>query len=173
MRTALIAVTTAAALTAAGVALTVGTAAAGHSNALLEAALDGRSEVATGASDRRVVGDPNGAGEAYVFGVDGDPTTLCYVLTVEGISGLEKAPGAPYQAHIHEGAAGENGPVVANLAWPQGGNAADCLTEGETGKALDRGKVAEILSDPSSYYVNVHNAEYPGGALRGQLTVQE
>ena len=166
MRTALLAVTTAAALTAAGVALTVGTAAAGHENKVLEASLDGRSEVATGASNRRVVGDPNGTGEAYVFGIDGDATTLCYVLTVEGI-------GAATAAHIHEGPAGSNGPVVVNLAAPADGNAADCLTEGEAGKFVGDQTVAEILADPRGYYVNVHNAEYPGGALRGQLAPQK
>lgn len=173
MRKPLIAVTTAAGLAAAGVALTVAPATAGHSNSLLEATLDGRSEVASDAKDRRVVGDPNGMGEAYVFGVDGDPTTLCYVLTVEGIAGLESPPGAPFAAHIHEGPAGANGPVVANLAWPQGGNAADCLTEGEAGKFPSGELVADILANPEDYYVNVHNADYPGGALRGQLTAQE
>jgi hypothetical protein len=129
---------------------------------VLEADLDGRSEVATGATDRRIVGDPNGRGEVYVFGIDGDPTTLCYVLLVDRI-----APATA--AHIHEAAAGANGPVVVNLAAPGDGDAADCLTEGEPGKFVSGQTVADILANPSDYYVNVHNAAYPGGALRGQL----
>jgi hypothetical protein len=143
---------------------------AGHSNTLLEASLDGRSEVASGATDSRIAGDPNGRGEAYVFGIDGDPTTLCYVLTVKGID-------TAAAAHIHKGAAGTNGPVVANLAAPADGNAADCLTEGEVGpgttpKFPTGETVAAILANPEGYYVNVHNAEYPGGAIRGQLEAQ-
>ena len=140
---------------------------AGHTNTVLTAELRGREEVAADGTNRRRAGDPDGRGEAYVFGVDGDPTTLCYVLTVEGI---EEATAA----HIHEGARGENGPVVANLAAPADGDAADCLTEGETGpgttlKFPTGETVADILANPGDYYVNVHNAEYPGGAIRGQL----
>ena len=55
----------------------VGTALAGHTNPVLEADLNGRNEVASGATNSGMVGDPNGRGEVYVFGVDGDPTTLC------------------------------------------------------------------------------------------------
>ena len=145
----------------------LGPAGAGHTNTVLTADLDGRREAATGATERRIVGDPNGRGEAYVFGVDGDSTTLCYVFTVGRI-----APATA--AHIHEAAAGANGPVVANLAAPADGNAADCLTEGETGKfpGNPAGIVADILANPGDYYVNVHNAEYPNGAVRGQLTPQ-
>lgn len=160
----LLAVTTAT-FAAAGLAVTAGVATAGHSNIVLEADLNGRSEVANGVTNNRNVGDPNGRGEAYVFGIDGDATTLCYVLTVDKI---EPATAA----HIHEGARGENGPVVASLAAPADGNAADCLTEGEAGKFPTNEKVADILADPSNYYVNVHNAEYPGGAIRGQLNPQ-
>jgi hypothetical protein len=133
---------------------------------VLEANLDGRSEVATGAKNNRIVGDPNGRGEAYVFGIDGDATTLCYVLTVNKIA-------TATAAHIHEGSAGANGPVVVNLAAPADGNAADCLTEGEDGKFVGDQTVADILDNPEDYYVNVHNAEYPGGAIRGQLALQE
>lgn len=145
----------------------LGQADAGHANALLTADLDGRTEVATDATNNRVVGDPDGRGEVYVFGIDGDPATLCYVLTVDGIE-------TAAAAHIHEAAAGANGPVVANLAAPGDGNAADCLTEGEAGKfpGNPTGIVAEILAHPADYYVNVHNATYPGGALRGQLVAE-
>ncbi|HUF02221.1 MAG TPA: CHRD domain-containing protein [Gaiellaceae bacterium] len=42
------------------------------------------------------------------------------------------------------------------------GDSADCVNPGE---ALAQ----EILANPSEFYVNVHNADYPGGAIRGQL----
>jgi len=136
-------------------------AGAGHANTVLETELRGRNEVSADGS-RRNVGDSNGRGEAYVFGIDGDPNTLCYVLTVEKI---EPAT----MAHIHKGAAGTNGPVVVNLAAPADGNAADCLTQGEEGKFVGGQTVQEILANPEGFYVNVHNAKFPGGAIRGQL----
>lgn len=155
---------------AAGLVLApVQSALAGHTNAVLRADLDGRSEVATGSTDRRIAGDPNGRGEIYVFGIDGDPTTLCYVLLADKIAELDQAPGNGRAAHIHRGAEGTNGPVEVNLAWPQDGQAGDCLTEGEPGKGLDDGEVQEILANPHDFYVNVHNTEYPNGAIRGQL----
>lgn len=133
----------------------LGSAMAGHENIVLESTLDGRAEVGDG---NRIAGDPNGTGEVYVFGIDGDPTTLCYVLTVDRI---EPATAA----HIHEGAAGENGDVVFTLGAPGDGNAADCRSVGALAQ--------EILTNPEEYYVNVHNGEYPGGALRGQLAFQD
>ena len=166
MRKKIMVITGAFGLAVAGVVVQTGVAAAGHTNTVLEATLDGRNEVANGATSKKIVGDPNGTGEAYVFGVDGDATTLCYVLTVDKI-------GTAVAAHIHEGRAGSNGPVVVNLAAPADGNAADCLTEGEAGKFNGGQTVAEILANPQDYYVNVHNAEFPGGAIRGQLAPQE
>lgn len=139
---------------------------AGHLNTVLEAGLSGRGEVGT-AGNNQMVGDANGRGEIYVFGIDNDPTTLCYVLTADKIE--PTFPGGA--AHIHRGGADENGPVVASLAFPVGGDAADCLTEGETGKfpGNPAGIVQEILSNPDDFYVNVHTTEYPNGAIRGQL----
>jgi len=145
---------------------------AGHLNPVLEASLDGREEVAANATHSAIVGDPNGRATAYVFGIDGDPLTLCYVLVdIKRIDELAMAPGNGRAAHIHEGARGSNGPVVANLAWPQDGQAGDCLTEGEPGKfpTGEAGIVQRILTNPKMFYVNVHNSVYPAGAVRGQL----
>lgn len=148
---------------------------AGHLNAVLETQLTGRNEIAADASNSAIVGDPNGRGEAYVFGIDGDPITLCYVLTADRIDPTFVA-GQTGMAHIHRGIEGQNGPVVAALAFPVGGDAADCLTEGESGKFPRIGMagepasiVADILSHPEQYYVNVHTGEFPAGAIRGQL----
>lgn len=142
---------------------------AGHSNTVLHTMIEGSQEVAEDGGT--MVGDADGMGEAYVFGIDGDATTLCYVLSVSGVEQVPVAAGMA--AHIHEGARGANGPVVAALAGPEDGNAADCLTEGEEGKfpTGETGIVQRILNNPEDFYVNVHNPEYPKGAVRGQLQV--
>jgi len=162
----------AAALTLAGGALVLGTggANAGHTNEVLEAHLDGRAEVSPAGRSSAIVGDPDGTGSIYVFGIDGDPNTLCYVLTVDKIALVE--PGMA--AHIHKATEGNNGGVVVNLARPFDGDSADCLTQGEVlpngAPAFPTGEtVAQILANPTEYYVNVHNTEFPGGAIRGQL----
>ena len=99
---------------------------AGHTNTVLNAQLDGRQEIPDNGKSRRIVGDANGRGEAYVFGIDGDPETLCYVLLVEKIQLVPVGEGIA--AHIHFGERGDNGPVVAVLAGPLKGNALATVT---------------------------------------------
>lgn len=143
---------------------------AGHTNLILTADLDGSAEVASDGDMSQIVGDVTGTGQAYVFGIDGDESTLCYVLEVAGI---QQVPvGSGMAAHIHEGAADENGPVIAALAGPEDGNAGDCLTEGEEGKfpTGEAGIVQRILNNPADFYINVHNPQFPDGAIRGQLS---
>ena len=114
-RKTIAAVGAAAAVTAA-VALPVTSAFAGHENTVAKASLNGKKEVDDTVKNKRIVGDKNGRGQAIVFGIDGDPSTLCYSLIVKKI---KTATGAD----IHEGAPGENGPVVAFLAAPGDGTA--------------------------------------------------
>jgi len=153
---------------------------AGHLNILLNADLDGRQEVSAVATSNAIVGDPNGRGEFYVFQIDSaggvdNSKVLCYNLQVKRIGELDMAPGSGRAAHIHKGKFGENGPVVANLAWPQNGQAADCLDARLRPAQFPLGDpvVADIVANPGDYYVNVHNSVYPAGAIRGQLRVAE
>lgn len=142
--------------------LASGATLAGHANHAISTHLSADSLVGT-------AGDPDGKGHAHVFGIDGDPTTLCYVIQVEDIQMVPVGEGMA--AHIHEAAAGSNGAPIAMLAGPEDGDAADCLTEGEEGKfpTGEAGIVKRILENPEDFYINVHNPEYPAGAIRGQL----
>ncbi len=141
----------------------------GHLNTVLIAKMDGREEVGDDPT-QRLVGDPDGSGIGYVFGIDNDPFTLCYSLLVEKIQLVPISEGLA--AHIHEGQRDSNGPVVAALAGPDSGNAADCLTEGEEGKfpTGESGIVQRILDNPADFYINVHTPEFPAGAIRGNLS---
>ena len=63
------------------------------------------------------------------------------------------------------GAAGGSGGVVVPL------NVESKLGEGAlTGSiTAERDIVTDILASPADYYINIHNADFPRGALRGQL----
>ncbi|NNE72905.1 MAG: CHRD domain-containing protein [Acidimicrobiales bacterium] len=140
----------------AGVAVSsIGIAGAAHGGALTEGSFSGRAEVAADATNNRIVGDPNGRGNAYVFSTG--EGIVCYVLEVDKI---EPATAA----HIHAAPTGANGPVVVALSPPTTGTSAGCVDTGDAELAADI-----TLNSPGDYYVNVHNTTYPGGAVRAQL----
>jgi hypothetical protein len=67
-------------------------------------------------------------------------------------------------SHIHRGAAGVTGPVIIPFNQPfVNGVSTGTLT------GIASGFFTEILANPPGYYFNVHNADFAGGALRGQL----
>ena len=72
---------------------------------------------------------------------------------------------APAAMHIHSGAMGEGGGVVVPLNVEMGGEEGT-LAGSTTG---DADSVTAILASPSDYYVNIHNADFRPGAIRGQL----
>jgi hypothetical protein len=114
----------------------------------LEAALDGKNEV----PDK---GDPNGSGLAKVA-VKKAQKKVCATITYEDIE-------APNAAHIHKGKEGVAGPIKVTLH--EGSFASGERTCVKVGKKL----AGKIENRPANFYVNVHNAEYPNGAIRGQL----
>jgi hypothetical protein len=101
-------------------------------------------------------GDPVGTGTATVR-LRAAQGQVCYQLAASNLP-----PAAA--AHIHRASAGSSGPVVLPLKTPNAaGKASGCATAVRT-------LVSAILANPGSYYVNVHTAEFPDGAIRGQLT---
>ena len=103
-------------------------------------------------------GDLDGTGTARVR-VDAATGTLCWELTARGIEPASAA-------HIHRGEAGSTGPPVATLAAP----GASERSEGCANVALELAR--EMIARPHAFYVNVHNARFPAGAIRGQLRGQ-
>jgi hypothetical protein len=155
------------AVTVAVAALLLGTGgsavATGRLN-VLNAHLDGRQEISP--TGQPGAGDPDGRGFALVLAPKNRPTTLCYILVAHKI-----APATV--SHIHQAPAGTNGSIVVHLTPPTNGISADCVTEGDVmpnGMPVFAGvTVQQIVDNPAGFYVNVHNAGFPAGAIRGQL----
>lgn len=102
-------------------------------------------------------GDPDGSGtvEVRVMPATGQ---VCWNLYARGI---DPATGA----HIHRGAAGTapDIPFVLRLTTPDAaGRSQGCAN-------VDRRLAQELSLRAHEFYVNVHTAAHPAGAIRGQL----
>ena len=117
--------------------------------ATLEASLTGEKEVPG-------PGDPNGRGEAEVKVHN---AKVCYTLTFKRIASATAA-------HIHQGGPNVAGPVKVTLF-----ERLNNPVERHISRCVDISRsLSEALREhPGRYYVNVHNAPYPDGAIRGQL----
>jgi hypothetical protein len=94
-------------------------------------------------------GDPNGSGTA-TLSINPGTGEVCWTIEVEGIDPITAA-------HIHSAPSTTTGSIVVHL-------------DPDTGCTIVTRELAlKIITDPTSYYVNVHSAVYPAGALRGQL----
>jgi hypothetical protein len=104
-------------------------------------------------------GDPDATGTAVLTLKS---TQVCYVITA-------KKAGSTFAAgHVHTGKKGVAGPVFIPL-WTKpkkltGGKLTGCSPK------VKAGDIAKLKAKPENYYVNIHNAAYPDGASRGQLT---
>lgn len=100
-------------------------------------------------------GDPDGSGRAEIS-ISDELNQVCWDLnSIRNI-------GTIAAAHIHVGAAGTNGPPVFTLSQANEGGWRGCKSAAEWTQN-------RIEGNPEAFYVNVHTAEYPNGAIRGQL----
>ncbi len=99
-----------------------------------------------------------GTGTATIT-IDRNAQTVCYSITTQNVALPLLA------AHIHEALAGQAGPVVVPLftAPVNSATTSGCVT------GVNKNLLKDILRNPEEYYVNVHNAPFPNGAVRGQL----
>jgi hypothetical protein len=136
----------AASLTLAATSLAAASAAGGRP---FSTELTGAAEVAGG--------DPDGSGTAMLT-LNPGLQQVCWEISVSGVAPI-------VAAHIHKAAVGVAGPVVVPLFPPlpdADGFSTGCIH-------AERNLILDIIQNPEEYYVNVHNADFPSGALRGQL----
>ena len=151
-------------------------AAPGQAVTIFSAVLDGSQEVPT----------PSGSsatGNATLVLSD-DEQSLTYVITTIGLDFAAQTADTSddvTRAHIHNAAAGSNGPIVFGFIDPSDDTddfvltfVASTLTATMTG-VWDAGDSGESLSAfvaalrAGELYINVHTNAFPGGEIRGQI----
>ncbi len=143
-------------LIAAIVALVLAPVAQGQSKSTFVAKLSAENEV-----PGCPAGEASGARGVAIVRVNEETGTITYRVVANKLPGtIAGSPGA----HIHVGAAGAAGPVVAPLQLT-GRDQGPVATGTTTNPAL----AAAIVANPANYYVNIHTTACPGGAVRGQL----
>lgn len=137
------------ALIAVVVAMPIAMAAAGGAgaNATLRASLSGKQEVSAG--------DADGRGSARITTFPGSGR-VCFAIHLSKV-------GTVTQGHIHKARKGRDGNVVVILFSRAATQPKGCV------RSVSKSLIRDIERHPSRYYVNVHNAQFPAGALRGQL----
>ena len=108
-------------------------------------------------------GDTDGSGTGTVT-INPGQRRVCWEFTVANIA-------APNRGHIHKAPAGVNGPIVVNFfnvppfdTTPDPAPALSGCTAD-----LNRELLNDIIQHPTEYYLNLHNADFQAGAIRGQL----
>jgi hypothetical protein len=132
--------------------LLVGIAAVGLVPAAFAASPTGKTMQATLTGRAEVPRGPTTASGGVTVRVTG-PRRVCWTFKLGRVA-------APTAAHIHRGDPGQRGPIVIPLGKAY--RATGCA-------AAPAAAVIALVKHPRRFYVNVHNASYPGGVVRGQL----
>lgn len=105
----------------------------------------------TGLNELPNFGDPDGSG-LFKFTFNSAQNQVCYELTTNNLADITGI-------HIRSGDRSTTGPTLINLPASV---AKDCVL-------VEADKLAEVMKNPSNYYISVQTKEFPNGAIRGQL----
>jgi hypothetical protein len=91
----------------------------------------------------------------FSYTIDG--TEFCWTLSWRGIAD-------PLDGHVHFAPRGTAGPIAIDLDTDDvgGPDVSGC-------RMITAALASAITSDPGAYYVNLHNAGFQAGAIRGEL----
>lgn len=129
--------------------------AGGKGGTVLATSLRGANEVPVQGGP--AVGDRDGAALEFIR-IQGDKVSVAVTW---------RGTGRPTMLHIHQGAKGTNGGVEVDFTRLLG-KAGSHHAVG-TVKVQDAALLGQLKNDPGAFYANLHTAEFPGGAVRGQL----
>ena len=105
-------------------------------------------------------GDPDGSATGSIT-VNVGQDRVCWEFTnVANVAPVNRG-------HIHKAPPGANGDIVVDFFNVDPGTQGP-LT-GCTTTPLGKDLLKDIIQNPSAYYLNLHNADFPAGAVRGQL----
>jgi CHRD domain len=111
--------------------------------------------------------DPDGTGRAKVE-LKPAEEQICFAVSFRNI-------GTPNRGHIHQGVAGMNGDIVVEFFELVATPSDPRHDELEDRSRLEGCVPASpsilnaIAANPAGFYVNLHDARFPAGAIRGQL----
>jgi hypothetical protein len=101
-------------------------------------------------------GDPDGQGGVFVA-LGRKSGSFCFFADTANVS-------TPLTAvHLHRGQRGQTGQMVLELHGSTGDpDSSGCFD-------LSRDQIRDISRFRGGYYIDIHNEEFPGGAIRAQL----
>jgi len=104
-------------------------------------------------------GDPDGTASGTIS-IDSTSGLISWSFTFQNIA-------APTAMHIHgpNGPAGTNANIFVGLGVNTSGGAGTLIDSLTT----DPANATAINANPTDFYMNIHNGDFPNGAIRGQL----
>jgi hypothetical protein len=114
-------------------------------------------------------GDPDGTAIGTIFFDNGTGIGPTGSATINlTLSGLDVGTIDLTGHHIHQAPSTTTGSIVIDFGDPDVIRSGNVLSGTITG--LPAATITNVLNSPTGFYYNLHNASFPGGAVRDQLS---